>query len=831
MTIKKPEKMKKLLFLSLALAMIFATGCVKETPQPDPEPTPEPTTEYIVAENTVVVDADARNAITKIDTSNFQFTFDGNSNIIDSLKVGDILVDSASEMAPYGYLRKVKSISSTKDGEAVVVTEAATLVEAVNKGSINFNTGKLSMANVERYELAEGVKLQNLKNTDFTVFSMDYEKVFTNEYGEVTISGHTDLDIEFFFDFDWDWELLPYPHAFVDKFESGVEINQSASIMVYSEAGAGMHERISLAKFYFTPWTFTVGPVPVVFVPRIELFVEMDGSIVAVFTSSASENFNGRLGSRYTDNNGWSKISEKEYEKDYVAPNLTAGADFTAHVGPDIALLLYGIAGPYADLTACSNVNAFLHTATGNWDLEFKVGVRNRVGVVMDIIGFREDWTPGEYCLFEETLMHLQDEPFGNDIFISYPVDGNSYLIGDDITVTTSYTGETPDEVEFIYDYNLVYTDTEEPFEFVLPTAGEAEGGHIIRVNAKINGLEIASDHASFDLIIPVWEMLDLSSVGLNENTDANDLFFNSTTDGWMTVEASGTGKILKTNDAGVSWEEVSSISTPLRQVIMFNSSEGIFLAGDGRVMFTSDGGSNLEELHYGQFNRPSFQWNDVFGLATNNDGEIVAVTKDEGIPYYFKVGRANMASHDPAGYFNLPYPNEYGLPPKIVMNGNSGFLYNVYHEDQPNKSYFMSTTDGGVSWEGFELGSVDVNTQLHGAHMPDETHVWIVGEDEDGAVVIMSENGGESWTTVGLTGTPGFSSVFFVSNDIGYATVKDWSDEFEAKLYKTLDGGHTWNTMIDTRGKYGMSSVFFLGQDFGVVCGKGPQVYRYSVD
>lgn len=41
------------------------------------------------------------------------------------------------------------------------------------------------------------------------------------------------------------------------------------------------------------------------------------------------------------------------------------------------------------------------------------------------------------------------------------------------------------------------------------------------------------------------------------------------------------------------------------------------------------------------------------------------------------------------------------------------------------------------------------------------------------------------------MTETPAFSSVYFLSNDEGYATVKDWSDEFEAKLYHTTDGAY----------------------------------------
>ncbi len=48
-------------------------------------------------------------------------------------------------------------------------------------------------------------------------------------------------------------EQNPEPQPVVKKIESGIEINQSASLNVYSEVGAGLHERISLAKFYFTP--------------------------------------------------------------------------------------------------------------------------------------------------------------------------------------------------------------------------------------------------------------------------------------------------------------------------------------------------------------------------------------------------------------------------------------------------------------------------------------------------------------------------------------------------------------------------------------------------
>jgi len=820
--------MKKLLLTLITFTILFAMGCKKDTPT-DPEPTP--TGDVVVAENTRVIDQQTREIITAIDTINYTFTINGNSDLVTNLKVGDILVDSASALAPNGYLRKITTISHTKDGEVVINTSQATLTEAVTKGNIDFNTGKLTMSHVKSYQLADGVQMQSLKNTDFTVFSLDYDKVFENENGKITITGHTDLDIEFFFNFDWDfdWLALP-PHPVVEKFESGVEINQSASISCVSLAGAGMQERISLARFYFTPWTFMVGPVPVVFVPQIELFVEMDGAIVAVYSASASENFTGRLGTSYTDDHGWNEIDEKTYHTDFVAPNLDAGAQFTAHVGPEIALLLYGVAGPFANVTGCSRVSGLLHTGTQNWNLTFLVGAQASVGVKIDLIGFSENWSK-DFCFFQDTLLHLTDEPFGNFIYIASPIEDQTFLVGDEVQITTSFTGETPDEVEFIIDYNTVFVDTEAPFEYTWNTAGFPEFGHIIYVGAKKGGVEIAHDNVSINLVIPVWEPIDLSAMGLNENTDANDLFFINTTKGWMTVNGPGVGKILTTQDAGISWNETYSSSTGLLKVIMYNDQgEGIFLNAFNKVMETTDGGATLSELTYGQFGQPTFQWKNIFDLATNNDGEIVAVGKDTGIPYHFRIYRAEMAFHTPTGYFEVPYPNEYGTPPRIIMNGNSGFLYEVYNEDQPNASYFMTTTDGGVSWQGAEFNVVTSNARLHDAHMPDEDHVWIVGEENGNAIVVMSDNGGQSWTKVDLTGTPPFSSVQFTSTDEGYATVGTWSDAFEAKVYRTTDGGHNWEPLIDTRGKYGMSSVFFLGQDFGVVSGKGPRMMRYSV-
>ena len=815
----------------IVMLILAITSCKKDKKE-EITPEPEPVEDIIVAENTKIVDETSRKSILSIDTVSYTITADGSSALLSGLKEGDILVDSSSDKAKYGYLRKVKSVTDSKNGNLTIETEQATLTDAVHKGSIRFRTGKLSMQKVERVVLAEGVVLKNLKDTDFQVFSMDYNHSFPTPTGTVSLSGHTELDIEFFFDFDWDfdWLALP-PQPVIEKFETGVEINQLASILVMSENGVNMQERILLAQFYFLPWTFMLGPVPVVFVPRIELFVEMDGSITAVLTTSASESFTGRIGSRYTEDNGWGEIAEKDYQTDFVAPTLDAGASFTAHIGPEIALLLYGVAGPFANLTGCGQINASLYVNTGYWDMIFKVGSQAQVGVKIDILGFGEEWSK-EFCLFEEVVFALDNEPFGNNLYLIYPTEGQTHLVGDPMFIQTSYTGETPDEVHFIVDGEVIYVDNNEPFEYEWDTYNMTESMHVLGVESYKAGLQIGFDAAQIHFKIPVWEMYNLAQEGLNESTTVGNITFVNPGNGWMTVSGIQNGLILKTEDGGLNWQQMHQTNKGLSKILMYNDlGEGIVLDQFGDVWETNDGGNTLSLLTYGEFNQPTFQWKDIFDLATNSQGEIVAVGKDTGIPYHYRIYRANAAWHDPTGYFEIPYPNEYGEAPKLAMNGNSGILYNVYDENQPSSTFFMTTTDGGVSWEGSQLPMASSSTLLHDAFMPGESSIWLAGEENNGAVIFRSEDAGQSWVKNTVAGVSGFSAIHFTSNDKGYATVDMNTAEPQPKVYQTNDGGISWEPMYDTRNLEGMTDVFFLGEDFGFVAGSGSIVFRYGIN
>lgn len=119
---------------------------------------------------------------------------------------------------------------------------------------------------------------------------------------------------------------------------------------------------------------------------------------------------------------------------------------------------------------------------------------------------------------------------------------------------------------------------------------------------------------------------------------------------------------------------------------------------------------------------------------------------------------------------------------------------------------------------------------KLYDAFITQDNVIYLVGAEDEHGVVIISENYGVSWLKVSLDNIPPLSSIQIVSDDIAFATVKGNSNEPEPKLYRSTDGCHTWQPMIESSVDSGMSSLMFIGTDFGIVSGKGSKIFRYSV-
>jgi|GEM_PF-1557951 len=833
--------MKKVILILFAIILLAATqGCKKHTDDPEPGPNPDPS-EVIIADNTKVMDLETRAAISQIDTTNFTFTFTGETTLLSQLKTGDILVDSASEFARYGYLRKVTGIQSAK-GQTTVTTAPAGLTEAILQGSIDFNSGRLRTDQIDRVELAEGVTLKTSRETDFTVFDMDYDMTFGSGNDKITVEGNTSLDIEIFFKFDWDYCVLcAPPEVEVTLFESGVELNQSASVNVASQYGANIENRIPVATFYFEPWTFTIGPVPVVFVPKVELFIEVDGSLTAEFSTGATEAFSGRLGSRYTSDDGWSMIKEKTFSFDYYPPQMDVSAHVDAGAGPEVSLMLYGVAGPYTNVTSCISLDAELHNGTNNWDMEYKVGVKAEAGIKIDVMLFEDEWGKS-ICLFEQTLMHLDNEPMETGIFFESPVDDSWLALGSQTTLKARVTGAAPSSVEFLVDGEVIGSLSNEPWELTWDTQPAGYGDHTLVVNDIIGGQVIASDTIHIRLLNAVWEIIDLSNLNQSEQTINHDVFFSGSDEGWM-VGGSGygiDGYMLHTTNGGRSWTNIApdNFFVALMQIVFLNNNEILARAFDGKIYSSLTWAPltyhiNNEEIGY------TYDNFDVNSFDITSDGNLIAVGNYYNSENYtIHVARAASGEFKPLlnNFTQIPYYyDDMPSAPYVYFRNNKGIVFNLKDQGNPLRQYIMLSDDGGFSWENMTLNASGItrDDDIYGAFFLNEQKGWLVGRESQGyAVVLRTEDGGASWEKFTAEEVYGFGSVWFLSTKEGYATVNaiDMGDEIHVKLYHTLDGGETWDPISLVHTIHPMKKVFFKGPYLGFTVGGGSDTYRFTV-
>lgn len=124
-----------------------------------------------------------------------------------------------------------------------------------------------------------------------------------------------------------------------------------------------------------------------------------------------------------------------------------------------------------------------------------------------------------------------------------------------------------------------------------------------------------------------------------------------------------------------------------------------------------------------------------------------------------------------------------------------------------------LHTIDGGKNWERQATG---VRASLRSVHFFKNNAFfgWIAGRQElpDGkgsvGVLLSTTDGGVRWTQLLESSLPGLNRVTFVDPKTGYI-FGDGSDQFPSGLFKTSDGGKTWEDVKGTRAASWLAGAF----------------------
>ena len=195
---------------------------------------------------------------------------------------------------------------------------------------------------------------------------------------------------------------------------------------------------------------------------------------------------------------------------------------------------------------------------------------------------------------------------------------------------------------------------------------------------------------------------------------------------------------MLKTNDAGTTWDSTAFLDLPgspteIQSMFFINENEGF-----------------------------------MCGRDVNNNG-ILIKTIDNGATWINITGNSSF-----------PYIKDiYFIDSKV------GYL--IESSSFPS-SVLYKTTDGGLNWTQQQL-----SFYANDLFFSNENTGFICAE---GAVIMKTNDGGKNWAQVLFDSNPNlfvstFNKLDFVNPTIGFTAMAN-----TGKLYKTLNGGNSWDTI-----------------------------------
>lgn len=286
---------------------------------------PDPDT--IIPETTKVLTDESNDYLDEI-SGDGTFTFSQITPELAQLETGDVMVSDVSDIAPYGYLRRVEDIQTAGD-QMIIQTSAATLEEAIERGRVSISE-PLSPYTIMRLPASDPHTAWLADDQEAAYYVNIYHQM-----GEkVTLTGSINMDVGYEFDFEIEDSRLTYL-----RYETIV--SETADLTLTASQEATFAEEVLVEEFDLGSRTVFVGFVPVVLNLELNVYVGADGVARAEVTTSVNQAFKASAGAQFAGGQ-WTPVSSSENEFDYEPPEMVHKAEVTAYARAELDLSLYG---------------------------------------------------------------------------------------------------------------------------------------------------------------------------------------------------------------------------------------------------------------------------------------------------------------------------------------------------------------------------------------------------------------------------------------------------------------------------------------------------------
>jgi len=127
-------------------------------------------------------------------------------------------------------------------------------------------------------------------------------------------------------------------------------------------------------------------------------------------------------------------------------------------------------------------------------------------------------------------------------------------------------------------------------------------------------------------------------------------------------------------------------------------------------------------------------------------------------------------------------------------------------------------TIDGGENWEISFLG--DDLVFLEDVVVIENNSIIAVGKDFDSnkSIILKTNNSGNSWEMIPVSGSSTLNSIFFVNSSLGFCSGGN------GVILKSTDGGENWQS-LDSGTSHILKSIFFVNELVGIAVGGLPGI------
>jgi photosystem II stability/assembly factor-like uncharacterized protein len=303
------------------------------------------------------------------------------------------------------------------------------------------------------------------------------------------------------------------------------------------------------------------------------------------------------------------------------------------------------------------------------------------------------------------------------------------------------------------------------------------------------------------------WQSIDILSNVVNRT-----FFINSKTG----HAACNEGKIMKTTDGGENWYITESVSvTPSNffTIYFIDSNTGFASREHFDILKTTDGGETWTEIPNTSDAIYSFFFLDDQNGFISGDGGVIFKTVNGGTSWEwagFQTGRIDATTIYALHFIDKSTGFAVGMRGVILKTTDGGQTWSTYSQlytrinqitfTSDSVGYFLAkkiykTTDKGNTWDTLSTGVVDYSyhhfSYISGCFLSQDTF-FVIADDGYYSVVLKTENGGQTFEKLKISIYSSRSnSIFFVNKYVGYINFYD--SGVGNYIYKTVDGGKNW--------------------------------------